>query len=499
MCVSHENLGFIVFNEDYVYQKLMAEAIQSKNLAIKKFQLFIKLPTDDAMAPDQLHNPHPDSLHASLLQLPLPQIGQPGIEHEFLNGVKDFPWGAMELGEAQADMVMWRPQLQNLTMHQEMKLMSALASNDNLRTVKFQGNHEVALLKGCGTEELVLDSNPAVSAAPRALGLVLGACWGLQSLSLRNMNITFTDWFDLMDGIKYSTSLSRLNDWNGYLEFLQGPLDCVDLSTLWNDVLMAYDLLCPVVHLLAINNCHRLTIRGVELGRALISDECLDNSTSLANQVSAALSKLPKLTWLDLSNNGLEDSGIQSLCHSLSGLTALAFLDLRDNCVSSNGWTSLAESVSGLSVLNEVNGWTGYEGLRCGSLMELTAVNVEGGWAMVSVLVGRSTSGLATLVLRNTAIGDVALSYLCPSLGNLTALVDLDLSVNYVGDDGATALSAALSGLVHLTRLDLRDNEVGNEGAGHLCSALSRLTALTCVDFRCVLSPVCTLLRFETN
>ena len=85
----------------------------------------------------------------------------------------------------------------------------------------------------------------------------------------------------------------------------------------------------------------------------------------------------------------------------------------------------------------------------------------------------RNDSGLTTLDLTWSQIGDTGATALTQALSFNSTLTTLDLSHIQMEDTGAAAISQALSSNSSLTKLDLTFNQIGDTGATALLQALS--------------------------
>ena len=234
-------------------------------------------------------------------------------------------------------------------------------------------------------------------------------------------------------------------------------------------------------------------LQNLDLGSERVSGSGYVNSNAISD--FSTLSSLTNLTWLDLDSNGI--SNLSALVSAISGLPSLQTLVLSNNSISD---ISSLSSLINLTSLNLGGDLYSYSSVKINlrldsnaisdvsalsSLINLTSLNLSGNdisdFSPLS-----SLTKLTDLTLINTKISNLSslssltglthlnlagntLSDLSP-LRNLTNLTSLDLLVTTISD------VSALSGLTSLTYLDLSHNSISD------ISALSGLTSLTRLD-----------------
>ncbi len=155
------------------------------------------------------------------------------------------------------------------------------------------------------------------------------------------------------------------------------------------------------------------------------------------------------LTSLDLSGNGITDSGARALARELARpVSALKELALSDNLIGDGGADALAELLAadlhgaGLTRLSLDSNHVAPRGARC----------------LAAALGANST--LKYLSLAGNGVGDVGARAFAAALGANRSLTHLDLAASHIGADGVAALVAALDAHRSLTDLTLADNVV---------------------------------------
>lgn len=177
----------------------------------------------------------------------------------------------------------------------------------------------------------------------------------------------------------------------------------------------------------------------------------------------AASPYLERLAGLDLSGNGLGDTGARILA-SDAHLARLDALNLGMNFMDIEGVRALA-TASRLSRLRRL-------------VLDHNHVHDMGAYALASA----STLGsLQELGLSHAEIGDAGARYLAEA-GQLGELRALDLSYNALGDAAVRAL-ARPKNLPKLNDLRLRECQIGGVGARALADS-PLVGRLTCLDLR---------------
>ncbi len=215
---------------------------------------------------------------------------------------------------------------------------------------------------------------------------------------------------------------------------------------------------------------------GPEAVRELLCSRMVQDVTALdLNRASlgeavrdlARTQKLKNLRYLNLSGNGIDDSGLEALAHA-TGLTRLTSLDLYFNAFTAQGIKLFAQGPL-LSQLHRLGlGWNGLgpdavkalvASPACGQLRGLSLCDFQLGPEDAAVLAASPyLSRLTSLCLRSNRIGPGGARAIAAST-NFPALRHLDVSYNHFGHEGASAL--AESPLAQqLQGLDLGHNDL---------------------------------------
>ncbi|KAF0980624.1 hypothetical protein FDP41_013107 [Naegleria fowleri] len=181
--------------------------------------------------------------------------------------------------------------------------------------------------------------------------------------------------------------------------------------------------------------------------------------------------KMKYLTWLDLGDNGIENTGISYLANNnTSQLKHLTALFLEKNYILTQGVSAIANSVhlsQHVRILNLAENFILQEGIKllCERMKNLTWLNVKGcmigndGIEMLS-----QSENMKQLTFLDVSFNELG-TPCAISLANspiLSHLKELLLSHNHVGFYGANAI--ATSPYLNLRRLEISGNCIGVEG-----------------------------------
>ena len=171
------------------------------------------------------------------------------------------------------------------------------------------------------------------------------------------------------------------------------------------------------------------------------------------------LSKMSRLTSLNLFNNKIGDAGAWAIAQS-EHMSSLTSLNLEAINIKAEGATAIAKSqyMSNLTSL------------------DLSENDIEAAGAR-AISESEHMSKLKSLNLYRNKIGDEGATAIAI---NLTKLTSLSLGYNNIGDEGATAIANSPH-MSKLTSLDLCNNNIGAAGARAISESehMSNLTSLS--------------------
>eukprot|EP00873_Tetraselmis_striata_P022615 jgi/Tetstr1/442879/TSEL_030942.t1 len=338
-------------------------------------------------------------------------------------------------------------------------LAEALAVNMSLKRVNLRGNGigpegaealSSALMKNQVIETVVLTDNPLTPAGARAIGAAL-----LSRATLQRVDIDE----------HYNT----------------------DAQTVMETVEKMYRRMQDMEQLNFTGAFH-LKVDGIQ---------------ALTTMLAAQAKNGRKLTNLDLTGNGIGDSGLEALTKGLlKKATALRGLSLAGNGITAAmaqaAMLALAEHQSGLQKLDLSGNSFGME--ESVSLVEtlskissLSEVNLSGnsigpsGAEAVKLLLQNSNGSHVRLECVNLAfngIGDQGAHLMADALMTNPCVKELDLEGNGICDQGVAALAHALLENASLTKLNLAGNELGEEGLQALLGVLASNRTLAELNLR---------------
>lgn len=201
---------------------------------------------------------------------------------------------------------------------------------------------------------------------------------------------------------------------------------------------------------------------------------------------------------LDISRNGVGESGVRTIAKSLRSLVTL---NISNNSIGESGASVIAEEMRSLASLHIGSSSLGESGARmiAQGLQSLTTLSIEnnrignsgaraiaeGLPLLTSVDIGRNNiaeSGaraianglrsLTSLSIGNNRLGDSGAQAIAERLHSLSSL---DIGGNHISETGAWMIA---SGLPLLKLLDIGGNSIGDSGVRAIADSLSLLTAL---------------------
>ncbi|KAK9810152.1 hypothetical protein WJX72_005703 [[Myrmecia] bisecta] len=185
--------------------------------------------------------------------------------------------------------------------------------------------------------------------------------------------------------------------------------------------------------------------------------------------LAKTLEKTEVLTYLDLSNNLLEDDKLRMIASGLLDNHSVTHLDLSHNKIADRGVRALAKLLDGSSAIALLN--------LCDN-----QIHPEGGRSLARAI--RNNGALLWINLRLNRLGDEGGRAICAALADNTVLQRLNLSANAIGAQAAEALATSLYTNDTLRELDLSCNELGEEGGKQLREAMEENTGIQRLDLR---------------
>ncbi|KXZ55119.1 hypothetical protein GPECTOR_3g271 [Gonium pectorale] len=214
----------------------------------------------------------------------------------------------------------------------------------------------------------------------------------------------------------------------------------------------------------ALSLSYNLKDVGMDYDRSLFGMK-LSDCRSLAK----ALEHTETLTYLDLSNNSLDDDKVRMLASGLVENLSITHLNLSHNKIADRGVRALAKLLDGHSVI---------------SLLELqdNQIHTEGAKSLARAF--KNNHCLLSVNLRLNRMGDEGCKAVVESVRSAPTLERLNISANAAGPGTAAAVVALLRVTGSMTELDLSCNQFGEEACGGVRRALEQNTSVRLLDMR---------------
>jgi len=161
------------------------------------------------------------------------------------------------------------------------------------------------------------------------------------------------------------------------------------------------------------------------------------------------------ISWLNLDNNELGDTGAEELAKTLKNNTKLTFLNIANNAMDSLGFIALSNALKGNKTLKSL--------LLCGNKIEDEALKSFG-----PII---NTTAITELDLSWNKISNQGLASLATGLQNNTQLAVLKITGNYIRTDIDPDCMVSLEIIIntsHLISLDLSFNEINMQSLANI-------------------------------
>lgn len=271
---------------------------------------------------------------------------------------------------------------------------------------------------------------------------------------------------NLQDAIEqYDPSLTSEADLRRCMTYSRRFVQTVNIRQLPShmDLSILFECMNTVPSALTVH--YNLQNVGMEYDRSLFGMKLAD-----CRNLAKVLETNETLTYLDLSNNMLDDDKVRMLASGLVENLSVTHLNLAHNKVADRGVRALAKLLDQRSVM---------------AILELqdNLIHTEGAKSLARAL--KSNQALTCLNLRLNRMGDEGIKVLCESLRGNQSVEKLNLAANSGGKSGVNALAALVRLNTTLTELDASCNGgFGAEGCEQLRRAVEANTSLIHADMR---------------
>ncbi|GIL85252.1 hypothetical protein Vretimale_10770 [Volvox reticuliferus] len=263
---------------------------------------------------------------------------------------------------------------------------------------------------------------------------------------------------------QYDPSVTDLSSLKRLLTYSRRFVQTVHIRQLPShlDLQILFDCMVNTPSSLAIS--YNLKEVGMDYDRSLFGMK-LSDCRSLAK----ALEHSETLTYLDLSNNSLDDDKVRMLASGLVENLSITHLNLSHNKIADRGVRALAKLLDGHSVI---------------SLLELhdNQIHTEGAKSLARAF--KNNQCLLSVNLRLNRMGDEGCKAVVESVRTAPTLERLNISANAAGPGTAAAVVALLRLNNTVTELDLSCNQYGEEACSAVRRALEQNTSVRLLDMR---------------
>jgi len=291
------------------------------------------------------------------------------------------------------------------------------------------------------------------------LALIIASHPTLVDVDLSNNSITDDGLKKLIDGIRRTRSLDRLN--LSSTKIKSGEVK--------NLIPVSATMGRPTQLILSNNKLSEKT--AVLLGQVLEKKGTVSvfkhlnlHDTQIKKKGTTAIfQSLETNTWLEflsIGANEIDKAGATALCKSLRANVTLKVLHLKNCSLGLEGYIELSKGLSGNAALTELD-------LTSNTLNPLEFKKITD-----AIVVNRSLTSLN--VSYNTKIGvDGLTAFMSPLAANSNMILSkIHLDGCQINDDGARKIGEMLNSNVSIEKLSLKQNQIGTEGAISILTGL---------------------------
>mmetsp|Transcript_14515 Transcript_14515/g.31579 ORF Transcript_14515/g.31579 Transcript_14515/m.31579 type:complete len:396 (+) Transcript_14515:216-1403(+) len=270
---------------------------------------------------------------------------------------------------------------------------------------------------------------------------------------------------NLQDAIEqYDPAVNDMDALRRVMTFSRRYVQTVDLRQLPShlDLSLLFECMINSPSSLAVK--YNLRNVGMEYDRSLFGMKLAD-----CRSLAKSLENNETLTYLDLSNNGLDDDKVRMLASGLVENLSVTHLNLAHNKIADRGMRALAKLLDSKSVI---------------SILELqdNQIHTEGAKSLARAL--KVNAALISLNLRLNRMGDTGCKVICDSLRANSSVERLNISANSAGAETLPALTSLIRLNASLTELDVSCNAFGPQGCEQLRRSVEQNTSLQLMDLR---------------
>ncbi|GAX76195.1 hypothetical protein CEUSTIGMA_g3639.t1 [Chlamydomonas eustigma] len=263
---------------------------------------------------------------------------------------------------------------------------------------------------------------------------------------------------------QYDAALNNMDDLKRLMTYSRKFIQTVRLRQLPSHMDLTDMFECMINSPSALAVHYSLKNVGMEYDRSLFGMKLADCRT-----LAKCLEKSETLTYLDLSNNGLDDDKVRMLASGLVENLSITHLNLSHNKVADRGVRALAKLLDSKSVI---------------TMLELqdNQIHVEGAKSLARAF--KSNQALVSVNLRLNRMGDEGCKVVCDALKSNNSLERFNLGSNSAGAETVSALVPLIRLSQSLIELDLSCNSFGPKGCEQIRKAVEQNTTLQIMDIR---------------
>ncbi|KAL6761037.1 hypothetical protein V8C86DRAFT_993653 [Haematococcus lacustris] len=271
---------------------------------------------------------------------------------------------------------------------------------------------------------------------------------------------------NLQDAVEqYDPAISSEGDLRRLMTYSRRYVHTLNLRQLPSHMDLAIIFDCMINSPSALAVRYNLQNVGMEYDRSLFGMKLAD-----CRNLAKALESNETLTYLDLSNNSLDDDKVRMLASGLVENLSITHLNLSHNKIADRGVRALAKLLDSRSVI---------------ALMELqdNLIHTEGAKSLARALKGNHA--LISLNLRLNRLGDEGCMVICEALRGNANLQKLNIAANSAGKACVSALCALIRLTNNITELDISCNAgLASSGCEQVRRAVEQNNSLSILDMR---------------
>ncbi|KAH3760195.1 leucinerich repeat kinase [Pelomyxa schiedti] len=280
----------------------------------------------------------------------------------------------------------------------------------------------------------------------------------LTALDLSKTQLTVTGAVNVLAVLKYLRGMKSISFSNIKL----GTAGVVAITTAMRQPYFAVTTLCLSGTSLD-NESMEALVQGLKIYNKIAALDLSGNCFTNVMAICDAISSLPTLHGLDLSNNNINDTGLSAIAEVLKRNNSLKILHVAGNEFTKPSVEVLADAMAHNVSITALN-------------LAFNKMDSEAAQAVATLISVNKT--VQVLDISRNFFGDTGIVKISDALKYNTSLKTLELSYNQFASAGAIALADAIRHNVTLTYLDISDTRIGDVGVSALSKAMKHNTVI---------------------